>query len=73
MKATLEFDLPEDRVEFEVASHAMDYRGALEEVDSYLRARLKHERLTKSASDALELVRQRLHDEMTQRGISVFD
>lgn len=42
MRAILEFDLPEDRTEFEVASCAMELMVALERVDNVLRSSLKH-------------------------------
>ena len=42
MKATLEFNIPEEREEFNAACYAMDLRLALNDVDQKLRALLKH-------------------------------
>jgi len=42
MKATLEFDLPEEREEFDMASHAADYYSALCDIDNHLRSIVKY-------------------------------
>ena len=42
MKATLEFNLPEEREEFEMTNKAVDYYSQLHEIDEYLRGILKH-------------------------------
>jgi len=42
MKATLEFNLPEEREEFEMTNKAVDYYSQLHEIDEYLRSLLKH-------------------------------
>jgi len=42
MKAILEFDIPTERDEFELCSHAIDLKVALDDVDMKLRALLKH-------------------------------
>ena len=42
MKAILEFNLPEDQVEYEEARHAADYRRALDDVREFLRGQYKY-------------------------------
>lgn len=42
MRATLEFDLPEDTQAFEIASRAGEFYSALLEIDERLRSCLKH-------------------------------
>ena len=42
MKAILEFNLPEDEVEYKEASHAADYRRALDDVREFLRGQHKY-------------------------------
>ena len=42
MKATLEFNLPEEREEFEMTNRALDYYSQLSNIDNYLRSILKH-------------------------------
>jgi hypothetical protein len=42
MKATLEFNLPEDQTDYETATFGHRYRGTLEELDRDLRNSCKH-------------------------------
>ena len=42
MKATLEFNLPEDRSSYQCAYFALETYGALNEVDKELRSLVKH-------------------------------
>lgn len=57
MKATLIFDLPEERPEYMLANRAGDLHSALHEVAEHIRSRLKYEALTAEAREALETVR----------------
>lgn len=63
MIGILKFKLPEDRGEFEAAQKGGAYKGALQELDNYLRGRLKYEELTEEVSTALQAVRDKLHEE----------
>ena len=72
MKAILEFNLPEDKEEFEVASKAMDWSILAWDIDQYIRNRLKYqtEKLdTSSANKELELLRNELHELMEDNGL----
>jgi hypothetical protein len=63
MKAKLEFELPEDQYEFEVASNAHKYKRCLEDFDNYLRSRLKYETIqTEEIFNCLQEVRNKLHE-----------
>ena len=46
MKATIEFNLPEDQTEFDIATNANKYYSALFNFQQYLRNKLKHEELS---------------------------
>jgi len=70
--ATLTFTLPEEQEEFYVCAKGADWRMALEDMDAYLRGRLKHEELTPDADRALDESRQKLHEFLTERGLSLF-
>lgn len=60
-RAILEFNLPEDRCDFEVAVAAMNFALAWDELEEYLRQRLKYERrLPKKAREALEAARSKM-------------
>jgi len=72
MKAILEFDLPEDKEEFEAASKAMDWSILAWDIDQSIRNRLKYqeERLqTSSAKEELETLRKELYDLMQDNGL----
>ena len=42
MKATLTFDLPDEKEEFEIAVKSRDYYSQLWDIDQHLRSLLKH-------------------------------
>ena len=64
MKATITFDLPDERQEHDMAIHGADYHAAIWELDQFLRDALKYGHQYKTADDALEAVRNRLHEEL---------
>ena len=43
MKATLEFNLPEDSSEFEIAARSMNWALVVWDLDSFLRNRIKYD------------------------------
>lgn len=68
MKATLEFDLPEEREEHEVAVHAMDWHLCVWDIAQWLRSKLKFGHDFENAKDALEAARDYLYVVMEDRG-----
>ena len=42
MKATLEFDLPDEKEEFDITCKSVDYFRQLWDIDQHLRSLLKH-------------------------------
>jgi hypothetical protein len=71
MKAILEFNLPEDNSEFNLASRAMRWYSAFYELDQHLRSRLKYEdSLSECAYEALDHTRTKLYEIMNENGIS---
>ena len=72
MKAILEFNLPDDKVEFDTASKAMDWAILAWDMEQFIRNRLKYqsEKLdTSSAKEELELLRYELHNLMEDSGL----
>jgi hypothetical protein len=57
-KAILEFQLPEEREEFEIANNGRDYYLALHEIDQHLRSCLKHGHDYKSVEELAEQIRR---------------
>jgi hypothetical protein len=69
--ATLTFTLPEEQEEFYLAAKGADWRIVLEDMDNYLRGRLKHEDLSEDAAVALDAARERLYTLVADRGLSL--
>jgi hypothetical protein len=70
--ATLTFTLPEEQEEFYLAAKGADWRMVLEDIDAHLRSRLKHEDLPEDVDAALDAARQRLHEFLAERGLSLW-
>jgi hypothetical protein len=71
--ATLTFQLPEDQEEFYHAAKGADWRMVVDDLDGYLRGRLKHEDgLSEEAAKALQATRDKLHEFVAERGLSLF-
>ena len=66
MKATLEFNLPEDNEEFEIASKAMDWAILAWDIDQFIRNKIKYEQ---DREDILQLVRNELTFQMEEKGL----
>jgi len=72
MKAILEFELPEDKEEFDAASKGMDWAIVAWDIDQYIRNRLKYqtEKLdTLSAKKELEFLREALNEMLIDKGL----
>lgn len=73
MKAILEFSLPEDRVEYEMHNQAEGMRSVLWELEQSLRRDLKYGHEYDTANEALEAVRDTLHELMNQNKVNLED
>jgi len=71
MKATLEFNLPEDTVEHSDAINGTDYKFVLQDMDTTLRDHLKYGHDYKTAGEALEAIRKELHNALMERSLSL--
>jgi hypothetical protein len=71
--ATLTFQLPEEQEEFYLAAKGADWRCVVEDMDGYLRGRLKYEEdLSEDVDAALDAARQKLHEFIAERGLSLW-
>lgn len=61
MKGILEFNLPEEEYEFQIASKANNAHWALRSIDERLRTWLKHGHQFKDADDAVRGIRDELN------------
>ena len=67
MKAILEFNLPEDKEEFDAASRGMDWALLVWHIDQFIRNKIKYEQ---DKDGILQLVRDRLHFNMEEKGLN---
>jgi len=66
MKAILEFELPEDKEEFDAASKGMDWAIVAWDIDQYIRNKIKYEQ---DRDGVLQLVRNELTFQMEEKGL----
>ena len=70
MKATLEFNLPEDNEEYNVASKAMEWALLAWDIDQMIRALLKyHPEEYETGEKALDHVREEIYNIMEEKGL----
>jgi uncharacterized protein HemX len=72
MRATLSFKLPEESEEHQTCLNGGVYKSALQELDNWLRAKLKYENLTDETSKAFQDTRDQLHELLKEEDISLF-
>lgn len=73
MKATLEFNLPEDNQDFQMAVNSMKFWSVLYELDQELRSKTKYapDDLPQDKYDAYQEVRDRMYELMNEYNISL--
>ena len=67
MKSILEFNLPEDKEEYDTASKGMDWALIVLDIDQFIRNKIKYEQ---DKDGILQLVRDRLHFNMEEKGLN---
>ena len=71
MKAQLEFNLPEDEEQFNAASKAMDWAVLAWDIDQQCRDWIKYDNHNfEVVEDALQGVRDMIHDAMVEKGVN---
>lgn len=74
MKATLEFNLPEDKSDFNLAIKGSDWWHVCWQMDQYLRKKVKYdESLSEDVHNAYEDMRGELWRMMHESGVSLDD
>ena len=73
MKAILEFNLPEDQREFEIANQSKDMLCIIGNLEDALRSYLKYGHEFKTPEEALEAIRARLYEEVNIRRVNIHD
>lgn len=69
MKATLQFNLPDETTEHLDALHGTDWKMVAWSLDNTLRNWQKHEHNFKDAASAIDMMREFLHQEISSRGL----
>lgn len=66
MKATLEFNLPEDKEDFDFATNGINYYSALVEFDQWLRSEYKY-----NDNEAMFKVRKKLNEFINENNVKI--
>ena len=66
MKATLEFNLPEDKEDFDFATNGINYYSALVEFDHWLRSEYKY-----NGNEPMFEVRKKLNEFINEKNIKI--
>ena len=73
MKAILEFNLPEDKVDFDLALQGSDWKHVCWQMDQYLRKRVKYdESITEEQREVYEDMRGELWRMMNENNVDVY-
>lgn len=66
MKAKLEFNLPEDKENFDFAANGFNYYMALSEMDQWLRSEYKY-----NGKEEMDAVRQKLNEIINDNNVKL--
>ena len=66
MKATLEFNLPEEKDEYNFANNGINYYSALVEFDQWLRSEYKY-----NDNEAMFKVREKLNEFINENNVKI--
>ena len=66
MKATLEFNLPEDQERFDFANNGFNYYMALSEMDQWLRSEYKY-----NGKEEMYAVREKLNEIINENNVKL--
>ena len=66
MKATLEFNLPEEKDEYDFANNGLNYYSALVEFDQWLRSEYKY-----NGNEAMFKVREKLNEFINENNVKI--
>ena len=69
MKAILEFELPEDKENFDVASKGMDWALVVWDMDQIMHKKVKYEELSDDSRLVIEDLRLTMSDMLINRGL----
>ena len=71
MKATIEYNLPDDQFEYDCAISSTRYWSALTEIKEELRAIWKYEELKENQFEMVERIREKFFEILTENEINL--
>ena len=71
MKAVLEYDLPEEIDEFEIAVNSRKYYNIIFDYKMFLRGKLKYEDLSEQEYEIIEKIREKFFSIIEENGINL--
>ena len=71
MKAVLEFDLPEEKEEYELATNGQGYYCALFDMVNCFRSKLKYEELDKKTYTIIEQMSRKFYEILDDNGVKL--
>lgn len=72
MKITMEFNLPEDKDDYDLHNNASNMFCILVELDSFLRSKLKYEELNNDQYTSFEIARNHLYALLDDKGVKLY-
>jgi len=73
MQAVLKFDLPDDQYDFDAAINAVQIKLSIQDLDNFLRHKLKYEEISDDKFMAFTEAREKLWEIIREREINIFD
>ena len=73
MKATLEFNLPEEAAEHRAAIDGSDWKYVVTEMDEYFRSQIKYQDLSGEITKALQAARDNLHELCNDNNLNIHE
>lgn len=70
MKATLEFNLPEDEFDYNMSINGFKWFNVTYQLDQHLRSQLKYNELTEEQARIYEELRELLREKMIEQGVN---
>jgi len=73
MKATLEFNLPEEAAEHRMAIDGINWKYVVTEMDEYFRSQIKYQDLSGEVTKALQDARHNLHELCNDNNVNIHE
>jgi hypothetical protein len=73
MKATLEFNLPEEDAEHRMAIDGSNWKYVVTEMDEYFRSQIKYQDLSGEVTKALQTARDNLHELCNDNNLNIHE